>query len=115
MINEQLNDPEKCTSDETIAAIISLANFEVSGSYLLEELITKNIQCIVGNMSSLKYHVTGLLELSARRGGLDHLVMNGLLRKLILMYDYLLVLPILCKRMLTIQLRLVPRNILCRR
>jgi hypothetical protein len=43
MINEQLNDPVQCTSDETIAAIISLGNFEVSGPCPLEELITKNV------------------------------------------------------------------------
>jgi hypothetical protein len=30
MINEQLSDPMRRASDETIAAIISLANFEVS-------------------------------------------------------------------------------------
>ncbi|KIN00120.1 hypothetical protein OIDMADRAFT_145637 [Oidiodendron maius Zn] len=68
MINEQLSDSVQCMSDETIAAIISLANFE----------------CIIGNTSSLKYHVTGLLQLAAMRGGLDQLGMNGLLKRLIL-------------------------------
>jgi hypothetical protein len=29
LINEQLRDPKKCKSDETVAAILSLANFEV--------------------------------------------------------------------------------------
>jgi hypothetical protein len=41
MINEQLSDPVQCKSDETIAAIISLANFEVSNYHLLRRGLLK--------------------------------------------------------------------------
>lgn len=49
------------------------------------------IQCIAGNMSNLKYHVSGLQQLVDMRGGLDNLGMNGLLKRLIQMSGFLLI------------------------
>jgi hypothetical protein len=92
LINERLGDPMNCCTDETIAAIISLANFEVRSLLWIcaYELTAKShIQCITGNISNLKHHVDGMLQLVDMRGGLDNLGMNGLLKKLIEMYGFL--------------------------
>ena len=43
----------------------------------------------MGHTSNLKHHVSGLLELAEMRGGLDNLGMNGLLKKMILMYAFI--------------------------
>lgn len=34
LINEAMNDPELCTSNENIAAIIALASFEVTNTII---------------------------------------------------------------------------------
>ncbi|KAK9384237.1 hypothetical protein V1515DRAFT_589356 [Lipomyces mesembrius] len=63
LINNGLSDPIQWKSDEIVAAVLCLANFE----------------CVIGNISALRNHLNGLLELAALRGGLDQFGMGGLL------------------------------------
>ncbi|KAH8801378.1 hypothetical protein F5884DRAFT_806433 [Xylogone sp. PMI_703] len=70
LVNEGLSDPIQRKSDEIIAAIITLANFE----------------CVIGNISALQSHLDGLVQLAKLRGGLHQLGMGGLLNRLIKLY-----------------------------
>ncbi|RFU33187.1 hypothetical protein B7463_g3197, partial [Scytalidium lignicola] len=74
LINNALSDPIQQKSDEIVAAILSLANFE----------------CVIGNIAALRNHLDGLLELAELRGGSDQLGMDGLLSKLIQLYVWFL-------------------------
>lgn len=88
LINTSLDNPGLLQSDEIIAAILSLANFEVktlkSSSYM--SINFNWPKCIVGDIPALDHHLDGIFNIARLRGAVDDFGMNGSLMKLTWLY-----------------------------
>ncbi|PBP23843.1 hypothetical protein BUE80_DR005256 [Diplocarpon rosae] len=71
-INRNLSDPELCKTDQMIAAVFCLS--------LLESMH--------GEAASYQIHMAGLAKMVELRGGLDHIGLDGLIKRMVLWLDY---------------------------
>lgn len=70
-INDAFSDPKRCITDSIIGAVVKMATYEA----------------LQGDVQSYNVHMQGLKRMVAMRGGLDHLGLNGLLRRIIIWVD----------------------------
>lgn len=70
-INGALEDPNRATSDQLIAAVASMASYEA----------------LFGDRRIFNTHMTGLLRMVSLRGGLPALGLDGLLERILLWID----------------------------
>lgn len=70
-INEALEDPVRATSDQLIAAVAKMAQYEA----------------LFGDKAIFNTHMTGLLRMVSLRGGLPALGLDGLLERMLLWID----------------------------
>ncbi|PBP17722.1 hypothetical protein BUE80_DR011613, partial [Diplocarpon rosae] len=71
-ININLSDPEFCKTDQMIAAVFCFS--------LLESMY--------GEAASYQIHMEGLAKMVNLRGGLDHIGLDGLIKRMVLWLDY---------------------------
>lgn len=70
-INGALEDPQRATSDQLIAAVAKMASYEA----------------LFGDRQIFNTHMTGLLRMVSLRGGLPALGLGGLLERILLWID----------------------------
>ena len=70
-INGALEDPQRATSDQLIAAVAKMASYEA----------------LFGDRKIFNTHMTGLLRMVSLRGGLPALGLDGLLERILLWID----------------------------
>ena len=70
-INSALEDPQRATSDQLIAAVAKMASYEA----------------LFGDRQIFNTHMTGLLRMGSLRGGLPALGLGGLLERILLWID----------------------------
>lgn len=70
-INRALEDPQRATSDQVIAAVSKMASYEA----------------LFGDKQIYNTHMTGLLRMVSLRGGLPALGLDGLLERILLWVD----------------------------
>lgn len=70
-INDALEDPQRATSDQLIAAVAKMASYEA----------------LFGDQQIFNTHMTGLLRMVSLRGGLPALGLGGLLERILLWID----------------------------
>lgn len=69
MVNSAMEDPKQATADATIVAVLHLLNSEIMGC----------------DDTVMSIHQQGLLQMTTKRGGLNHLGVDGHLASILTM------------------------------